>query len=226
MHKKYLASALLVLVTSVAAFSQERSWFVGLKGGFALPTISQTNETFIDNDRDIEQTLRYTGGLAVQYFVDKNFGLQVELNYAQRGWQQSFPASSGRGSDPNKSYEVFLNYLEVPILGHAYLGRKNLRLFLNGGVYIAYLYDNSIKQTNVNIEEDDVFVYDPRFQNKVDFGVRGGGGFEVVTAIGMFQVEGSFSWGINSIIDKDLAEIPNIVQNLSPAVTLGYYVAF
>ena len=56
--------------------------------------------------------------------------------------------------------------------------------------------------------------------------VRGGGGFEVVTKIGMFQAEGSYSWGINSIMDKGIDQIPDIVQNNAIAITLGYYVQF
>ncbi len=48
----------------------------------------------------------------------------------------------------------------------------------------------------------------------------------MVTSVGMFQLEGSYSWGINSIMDKGIDQIPNIVQNNTIAVTLGYYVQF
>lgn len=225
--RRSVITTLFFLITSATAFAQERSWFVGLKGGVTLPDINRTNEDLVNNNQSIEPVLRYTGGLVFQYFVEKNFGLQVEFNYTQRGWQQRFPLGTGmRGFDPSKNYKVSLDYLEVPVLAHAYLGRKNLRLFLNAGVYVAYLYRNEVERANVDIEADEVFVYDARFQNNVDFGVRGGGGFEIVTTIGMFQAEGSFSWGINSIVDKNLAEIPNIVQNLTPAITFGYFVEF
>ncbi len=227
MTKRVMVLSVLLLIgsLSVTAQDRERALNIGLKGGVTLPNVFLTQETLTQEDLDATTFLRYTGGVAVQFFVEKNFGLQVELNYTERGWKQNF--GSRANPNPPEVYEVELDYIELPILAHAYLGRKNLRLFLNAGVYVAYLFDHKVTRTAV--EEDDERIdqlYDARFQNNMDLGVRGGGGFEIVTRAGIFQVEGSFSWGFISVLDKDLAEIPNTIQNLTPAVTFGYYVPF
>ena len=215
-----LAATLLLSLWSPAALAQENSWSVGLKGGSTFSFVSGTQETITNDRTSIGTVLGYTGGLAVQYLTEKNFGLQVEFNYTQKGWRQRAPESA-----PNRRYQVYLDYAEVPILAHGYFGKKNLRIFLNAGVYLAYLLSSETDRANV-VDDDVDFLYLEQFQNQIDFGVRGGGGLEVVTKVGMFQAEGGYNWGINSILDKGIDQIPNIIQNNTIAITLGYYVQF
>ena len=161
----------------------------------------------------------------MQYLTEKNFGLQVEFNYVQRGWEER-PRDALTGERAaTRFYRVNLDYAEVPVLAHGYFGKRNLRLFLNAGVYLAYLLNNNTERANV-LDENITLFYEEQIQNTTDFGVRGGGGVEVVTKVGMFQAEGSYSFGLNSIMDKNVRQIPNIVQNSTVAITLGYYVQF
>ena len=161
----------------------------------------------------------------MQYLTEKNFGLQVEFNYVQRGWEER-PRDALTGERAaTRFYRVNLDYAEVPVLAHGYFGKRNLRLFLNAGVYLAYLLNDDTERANV-LDEDITLFYEEQIQNTTDFGVRGGGGVEVVTKVGMFQAEGSYSFGLNSIMDKNVRQIPNIVQNSTVAITLGYYVQF
>lgn len=215
-----VVTSFLLLFLSSAVNAQEKKWSVGFKGGSTISFVAGTRTSLTQENTQIGSLLGYTGGLAVQYLVEDNFGLQVEFNYSQKGWEQRPPESM-----PNQRYEVALDYAEVPILAHGYIGRKNVRLFLNAGVYLAYLLSSDTERANITDEQVN-FLYEERYQNKLDFGVRGGGGLEVVTKIGMFQAEGSYSWGINSIMDKNLDLIPNILQNNAIAITLGYYVQF
>lgn len=191
-----------------------------------MPSVLSSNQRLLNSRFSSEPRLRYTGGVAVQYLTEKNFGLQVEFNYTQRGWEEQPIDITAQKRLPTRFYRVNLNYLEVPILAHGYFGKRNLRLFLNAGVYLAYLLSSEIERANVPNDEDITIFYEERFQNKMDFGVRGGGGVEVVTKIGMFQAEGSYNFGLNSVMDKNVQQIPHIVQNGAVAITLGYYVQF
>ena len=220
---KALAILSLLFSVSTAALAQDKRWSVGVKGGSSLSFVTGTEEAILNENPRIGLLPRYTGGLAVQYLTEDNFGLQVELNYAQKGWEQTYSSPDGR--IPNKFYRANLEYAEVPVLAHGYFGKKNTRIFLNAGMYFAYLLSADAQQANVT-DEEITYLYEERYQNKLDFGVRGGGGFEVVTKIGMFQAEGSYNWGVNSILNKGIDQIPNILQNNSIAITLGYYVQF
>jgi hypothetical protein len=212
---------LVVATTSVQA--QENKWSVGLKGGPTLPSVISSNNTLLRTNFGSDPILRYTGGLAVQYLTEKNFGLQVEFNYTQRGWEER--PGTDQQANP-RFYRVDLDYAEVPILAHGYFGKRNLRIFLNMGVYLAYLLSSQAERVAITDDSEITIFYEERFQNKVDFGVRGGGGVEIVTKVGMFQAEGSYSFGLNSIMDKNVTEVPHIIQNTTPAITLGYYVQF
>ncbi len=197
-----------------------------MKAGPTLPSVFSSNRELLNSTFSSEPRLRYTGGVAVQYLTEKNFGLQVEVNYTQRGWEERPVDIAIRERLPTRFYRVDLNYVEMPILAHGYFGKRNLRLFVNAGVYLAYLLSHDVEQANIPDQEDINILYEERFQNRVDFGVRGGGGVEVVTKVGMFQAEGSYSFGLNSVMDKSVQEIPHMVQNGTVAITLGYYVQF
>ena len=218
-----VAISLLLFFFSSTTVAQDKRWSVGLKGGSTLSQVAGTRENIVSENPTIASLLRYIGGLSVQYLTEDNFGLQVEFNYTQKGWEEEYRNSDGR--IPGKFYRVSLDYAEVPILAHAYFGKKNTRIFLNAGTYLAYLLSADTKRANVT-DSEITYLYERRYQNKFDFGVRGGGGFEVVTRIGVFQAEGSYNWGINSIMDKGISQIPNILQNSTIAITLGYYVQF
>lgn len=70
------------------------------------------------------------GGLMFRYIGHKVCGLQVELNYMQRGWNE--PAT-----DTHSRYTRTLDYIEVPFLMHLYFG-KRARGYFNLGPQIGY----------------------------------------------------------------------------------------
>ena len=216
--------SVLLTVAVAPVQAQDNKWSIGVKGGATLPTVFSSSNQILNTNLPTSTPLRYTGGVAVQYLTEKNFGLQVEFNYVQKGWKETFSGPDGR--IPGKYYQVSLDYAELPVLAHGYFGKRNLRLFINAGVYLGYLLSYDTERANIVDANEIVLPYEERFQNKADFGVRGGGGVEVVTKVGMFQAEGSYSFGLNSVMDKNVTEIPNIVQNAGVAITLGYFVQF
>ena len=216
-----------MLLFSQATVAQQNKWSIGIKGGGTIASVMRSDAQILNtNFRAVPLFQRYTGGLAVQYLTENNFGLQVEFNYVQKGWEERPIDLTTLRRSSDRFYRVNLDYAEVPVLAHGYFGKKNTRIFANAGVYLAYLLDSTVERANVAEDDDIKLFYVERYQNPFDFGVRGGGGFEVVTNVGMFQLEGSYSWGINSIMDKGIDQIPNIVQNNTIALTLGYYVQF
>ena len=209
--------------------AQENPWSIGLKGGATITSVTTSNRRYVNTtDRLRASPIQgYTGGLALQYLTEKNFGLQTEVNYVQKGWKEELFDSLIGERNPDRFYQVNLNYVEVPIMAHGYFGKRNLRLFLNLGLSFSYLlsYDTERSLPDITDEESDL-IYQEIYQNKFDIGMRGGGGFEVVTSVGMFQLESDFTWGLNSILDKNITDIPNVVQNTTVAITLGYFVQF
>ena len=75
-------------------------------------------------------------------------------------------------------------------------------------------------------EEEITFRYVEGRDNTLDYGIRGGVGFEIVTTVGMFQAEGSYNFGLASILEKDITPIPTRIQNQAVVISIGYLFMF
>ncbi len=202
---------------------------IGVKGGSSFSFITRTNSNYArESPPRIISTQGYTGGLALQYFPEPNFALQLEMYYTQKGWREIFidTAQVPQRYTDSLFYEVTLNYLEVPITAHGYIGKKNVRIFLEAGMYLGYLHTFDTRQEPSIADGNVTYLMRTRTANQLDIGIRGAGGFEVATKVGTFQLGTSFSYGLGSVIDRNLTEIPNMLQNQTFTVTLGYFVEF
>lgn len=237
--RKLLVAGFIFICSCYSAQAQistpDHRFAVGIKAGPTLSFITRTNDQYSFETADVNNFAQgYTGGLSIQYFTESNFALQIEGFYTQKGWQEVFyDSTSTLQRQRDDVFRTTLNYLEVPITAHGYIGKKNVRIFLDGGFYLSYLLSYNI------IQDPDVADYEVSYRisdsnaNRIDLGIKGGAGFEVATKAGTFQLGGSYAWGIGSVIKKyqttpkNAAEgIPNMLQNNTITITLGYYVEF
>ncbi|WKN45188.1 porin family protein [Tunicatimonas pelagia] len=206
-----------------------KKWHVGVKGGASFSSISSTDEQITRQRPRIDFAQGIAYGAVIRYMTEKNFGLQIEVNYVEKGWREEFtsPDSEGRPQlDPTRFYRVNLSYLEVPILAHGYFGKRNLRIFATIGVYGGVLLSSST-QTAPSVDPNEItYEYLVPEQNEYDLGIRGGAGVAIVTKVGTFQVEGTYSLGLNSVLDRNRTTIPSILQNNAIVGSLGYLISF
>ncbi len=118
--------------------------------------------------------LRTNIGLVCVYNNENNAGLQLEINFAQKGWSEEIDTISGT------FFKRQINYIEVPIYSHFEIGKRMLRPIIIAGPYIAYKlsdsfthkgFDEHIIQENQNhyIEKSKV----------LDLGIKVGGGLRL-----------------------------------------------
>ena len=231
--KKLLVVILFTLILSLNAEAQDslaqyKRWSIGVKGGAAFSFMIATDEaiTRIPFYTNIYQGTTYGG--VIRYMTEKNFGLQVEANYVEKGWEEAFrDLTDQRGRfDPALFYRVHLDYLEIPVLAYGYFGKRNVQIFLNLGMYGALLLSHDTEKAPALEEERISYQYTQSEQNTVDLGIRGGSGMAVATRVGTFQLEGTYSLGLNSVLDRNRTAIPSMLQNNTITVTLGYLVQF
>ncbi|MEM8970206.1 MAG: porin family protein [Bacteroidota bacterium] len=207
-----------------------KKWSIGVKGGASFSSISASDEQPITRQRprlNFIQGVAY-GGI-VRYMTEKNFGLQIEANYVEKGWEEGFFTVDSEGIrrlDPSRFYRVNLEYLEVPVLAHGYFGKRNLRIFATLGIYGGLLLSSSTETAPTVDPNEITYEYLVPEENQYDLGIRGGAGIAVVTKVGTFQVEGTYSLGLNSILDRNRTAIPSILQNNAIVGSLGYLVNF
>ena len=134
MMKKHLLLGLtlflcLAVQPVMAQLQDERHNFsIGVNGGVNISSVS-----FMPRIREGKQ-IGPSFGLTARYISEKYFsmicGIQMELNYSQRGWKEVYEDETG------DTYHRAMNYLELPILAHLAFGKdegNGLRFIVNLG---------------------------------------------------------------------------------------------
>ncbi|MBK5196288.1 MAG: PorT family protein [Proteiniphilum sp.] len=197
---------LLVLLTIYAALHAQKQTFkdelyLGAGGGAMFTSVD-----FMPTVQQMFNTGVY-GGIAAKYISEKHLGLVGEINFAQRGWKEEFDPAT------DFSYKRTLNYIEVPFMTHVYFGNK-ARFILNAGPQISILIGD--KQEMSQALADDLATRqaaDPDApigvqygftgeMSRVDYGLVGGVGMALKTAIGDFDLEGRYYFGLGDLFNS------------------------
>lgn len=170
---------------------------VGVNGGLNMSKVS-----FSPSIKQNSQYGMAFGGTA-RYICEKYFkmicGIQIELNYSQRGWNEKIEDDTGN------TYSRTMNYLEIPLLAHLAFGKdaidQGVRFFLNMGPQLGFFlnekenmsdnWDSSHRPNGI------VQQYGKMVETKLDYGIVGGAGLEVSTGVGHFLLEGRYYYGLS-----------------------------
>ena len=194
----YLLGIILGLNVSTANAQlqeQKHNFSVGISGGVNLGNV--------DFSPRIKQgyLIGPQMGFTARYISEKYFsmicGLQVELNYSQRGWKETYDDGT------NDSYHRTMNYIEVPILAHLAFGKdkgKGLRFVFNIGPQFGYFLNE--KETYNWTSERASEQYGKMTEQKIDYGIVGGGGVEIRSGIGNFVVEARYYYGLSDFFNN------------------------
>ena len=203
---KYLLAGLMALCsTSVMAQLGQ------LRNELAVGVNAGINMSKVDFSPRIKQgnLNGMSFGITARYMCEKYFkmmcGIQAELNYSQRGWKEVIEDGSGN------TYDRVMNYVEVPLLAHLAFGKdsrtRGMKFFVNLGPQFAYFmsdkenkgggeWDTSLRPNGVTYQ------YGKEVENKFDYGIVVGGGLELSTGIGHFQVEGRYYYGLGDFYNN------------------------
>jgi hypothetical protein len=215
MSQKILVVFLLLGICRLS-YSQSKTfspeWAYGVNGGATFSNVNFTSNLHIPE----ESLQQYSGGFTVRYISEKGFGIQSELNYSMRGWQEKID------SVHLNKYALSLAYLELPVLTHIYFGMgKHTRLVFNLGPQIGF----NIGQKTLTKEINDTDVpdyYDMKIQKKFDYGIRAGMGVEIRTDVGSFILEGKYYFGLSDIFNNKRNDIFQSSSNQVMGINLTY----
>ena len=209
--KRLLTILAIALITS-SLYAQvgelRNNLAVGFSGGYNLSSV--------DFSPTIKQGLLpgYTGGVTMRYTSEKYFSLicaaQLELNFAQRGWSETIDDGT------NNTYSRTTNYIEIPFFAHLGWGKeeRGLQFFVNAGPQIGlflndterygftqeYPWDTSQRPNNITEQ------YGKAVENLLEYGIAGGLGMELKSAIGNFIVEGRYFFGLSDMYGNAKAD--------------------
>jgi len=191
--------------------------YVGFHGGLMASTVNfnptVANMTPITN----ACILGGTGGFVFRYSEQRCCGLQVELNYMQRGWREH--SADTEGSEEVR-FSRNLHYLELPFLMHIYFGKKAWRGFVNLGPQIGYCIKDDggsgTKQTT------SVHQY-ASIDNPFDWGVAGGLGFYCRTKkAGLYQFEARFNYSFGTVFASKMTDYFRQSNSMNLSIHLAW----
>lgn len=163
-----------------------------------------------------------TAGFTLRYISERYFsmlcGVQLELNYSQKGWEENI-------TDNTNTYSRSMSYLEIPFLAHLAFGdEKKGMFFVNAGPQMGYLLSEKEKFSsdwNASNRPNGVnYQYGKMADNKLDYGLVGGGGIDIPTKIGNFLLEGRYYLGLSGFYKNDKSSATNFEQSSSNTITV------
>lgn len=181
--RKLFIISILIIIVSIKLSAQTDDFIpshaFGIKQGI--------NSSSVSFSPGIKQstTLGYIGGLVYKYQNDMYsngwiFGLQIELNYTQKGWTEDLDTI-------NNSYSRKLDYIELPFITHIVIGKRpKLKYYINLGTSFAYFLSEK-ENVEVNNELYRREYYEKEVENYFDYSGLGEIGITYNTGIGEFQ---------------------------------------
>ena len=150
------------------------------------------------------------GGLVFRYAGHKVCAIQVELNYMQRGWREVLG---------NIDYTRRLDYIEIPLLMHLYLGGEHVRGFFNLGPQIGYCFrdiSTGIKNPQYTHQYADV-------QRPFDWGLAGGLGiYYRHEKVGLFQLEVRCNYSLGSVFNNRTTDYFKFANSMNVSINMAY----
>lgn len=166
------------------------NWAIGFNAGGIYNTV-----TFVPKVKQ-NPYFGYTGGVTARYISEKYLsvllcGVQAEINYVNRGWDEN-------PEDASYKYRREMNSIEVPFFAHLAYGGDKLQAFLNIGPQFSYmLFDKEIYSGDVNTNRLGKAV-----DTSFDYGIAGGLGVELKTVAGNFLLEGRYYFGLSDFYNN------------------------
>lgn len=192
MKRNYYILLFLLIAMPFAAKAQigelRYKFAVGVNGG-----VNMNNVTFSPKIKQ-NSFLAPNAGVTFRFISEKYFamicGIQTEINFSQRGWNENFDDESG------DIYKRTLNYVEIPFLSHLAFGKDNgTQFFIHLGPQIGFLLNEKEEMTFT--KERESVLYKKPVENKFDYGITGGLGLDVNTKIGHFILEGRYYFALS-----------------------------
>ena len=205
-----------------------------LRSNLAMGFNAGYNFSRVDFSPTIKQNLQpgLTGGFTLRYTTEKYFSLicatQLEVNFAQRGWNELIEDGT------NNTYRRTTNYVEIPFFAHLGWGKeeRGAQFFVNAGPQLGIFLNDKERYGfseehpwNENYRPNNVIQqYGKQVENTLEYGITGGLGLELKTAIGNFIVEGRYFFGLSDMFGNSKADPFGRSANTTITAKVSYLV--
>lgn len=178
-------------------FAQKRAT-VGLKVGTGVSNYFFVTDINLNPDLIDANFIPINKAGLIFNYLDKNAGIQFGAQYTQKGWVENFANGA--------SAKVVLDCLEFPLLTQIRFRRyKKSGWLLLFGVYGNYFIKakETMNSTPDYTQDIEFIKYNELLYNTFEYGIKGGGGFELGLGKNSLQLEIIFTQGFYNLFDSD-----------------------
>ncbi|MBL7857704.1 MAG: PorT family protein [Cyclobacteriaceae bacterium] len=159
-------------------------WYIGGKAGASFSNYkAKTPWKEVSN-------VGYTVGITAYKQVKKNYGINLELQYIQKGYYHKIC---------NDIYDKLeANYIELPVMfDYTFIvpSLQNFKGHLNAGVYAAYWLSGKYKMQGFDESSED-FDFKESDASRFDFGPNAGGRIEYILKNGSLSLDFRYEIGV------------------------------
>tara|TARA_B100000586_G_scaffold76045_1_gene53393 strand:+ start:360 stop:1028 length:669 start_codon:yes stop_codon:yes gene_type:complete len=199
----------------------QNSFSIGIKSGYSSSNIHFYNNFFPSNIKTNPlNSFNYSFISEIQ--TRKNVGLRFEISHQKKGWKQEFL--------DGQFYHSTINYLNIPILMNAYVGKSRSKLLFSIGPFFDFLlnHDNAYslldEDANTIIDVD----YNSLRDNEFGYGLMASAGISFDFNKNSFQLLTSYQYNLDNLIDVNIKspDIPDISNFNTLSISLVYLLNF
>jgi hypothetical protein len=196
---------LLFLFAILPLAASAQIWYIGAKAGATISNYkTKTPWKEVSN-------VGYTAGVTAYTQIMNNFGINLELQYIQKGY---YHKACNTITD-----QLDANYIEVPIMvDYTFLipALKNFKAHANVGFYTAYWVSGKYKMEGFGTSSED-FDFDKSDAKRFDFGPNAGGRIEYILKNGSLSLDFRYELGVLDLQKK----VDDNTSNTNRAMVIG-----
>lgn len=195
---------------------------IGINGGYTLNSV-MFNPSILQKLKGAP-----TFGFTARYTCEKYFkslcSIQMEVNYANLGWEENIETSSD-------TYKRDINYIQVPLLARMGWGyeQRGALFYIVAGPQLGFCISEKdykgglFDETTLNLRPGLINQqYDMPVKNKFEYGITAGAGVEINTKIGHFFVEGRYYYALSDIFGNGKKDVFGRSANGTIIIKAGY----
>ncbi|QZE13163.1 PorT family protein [Halosquirtibacter laminarini] len=186
---------LTVCQSSYGQFYRKAHNYIGVKGGSSISWMKFYPNTnpYTQLPTDASSFNGYQVGLVFRNMSEEHVGILAEINYTQKGWQEKDRVGI--------TYSRRLNYIEVPVMTHISIGKKNFRAFINIGPSVSFLLSEEEKKEVTVPGAKPQNYYGVPLDKTFDFAFCGGAGLEYRFSHQAILLEGRYTLSLLNVFD-------------------------
>jgi hypothetical protein len=200
---------------AASADEEVKPWgYLGVRGGGQFSQVY-----FSDTFRPVNMNTGFVYGkqfgVIGKIFVTRHAGIQTEVNYVEKGYKQLLDSGF---------YSTQMDYVEVPFMMNAYLGKRKTQFFVNLGPYFEVFLRQHEKLLGAVKEGEEFYPFDPATDRTFGYGLRASGGLNRLFPFGQLQLEGGMTITISDMLvsNRLVSNVPDGSKHIVGFVSLAY----